>query len=211
VVGPADEKIPSSCVTLVPMTAHGPPPSENTGMTVLDGARAGHRDALAELWRTHHASVLRYLRARRVGSPEDVASQVWIDVARSIDRFEGDADDFRRWLFTIAHRRSVDEVRRAVRRVDDPRSAPSICDGADVEHDRNGALERAIELVSRLPDNLAEAVMLRVVNDLSIADVAAVMGTSEGNVRVLVHRGVARLRRMLDVTDDARSTMRRVS
>jgi RNA polymerase sigma-70 factor (ECF subfamily) len=180
-------------------------------MTVLEGARAGHRGALAELWRTHHASVLRYLRARRVGSPEDVASQVWIDVARSIDRFEGDADDFRRWLFTIAHRRSVDEVRRVVRRADAPWAETVSSDGADVEHERNGALECAIELVSQLPDNLAEAVMLRVVNDLSIADVAAVMGTTEGNVRVLVHRGVTRLRRMMDVTDDARTTMKRVS
>ena len=193
------------------MTPHGPPQSDGAGMTTLDGARAGSRDALAELWRTHHAPVLRYLRAKRVGSPEDVASQVWIDVARSIDRFEGNGDDFRRWLFTIAHRRSVDEVRRAVRRAEDPRVEPASSDGADVEHERNGALERAIELVSQLPDNLAEAVMLRVVNDLPIADVAAVMGTTEGNVRVLVHRGVTRLRRMMDVTDDARSTMKRVS
>jgi RNA polymerase sigma-70 factor (ECF subfamily) len=193
------------------MTPHGPPQSDGAGMTTLDGARAGSRDALAELWRTHHAAVLRYLRAKRVGSPEDVASQVWIDVARSIDRFEGDADDFRRWLFTIAHRRSVDEVRRVVRRAEDAQVEQVPSDGADVEHERNGALERAVELVSRLPDNLAEAVMLRVVNDLSIADVASVMGTTEGNVRVLVHRGVTRLRRMMDVTDDARSTMKRVS
>jgi RNA polymerase sigma-70 factor (ECF subfamily) len=193
------------------MTPHGPPQSDGVGMTTLDGARSGSRDALAELWRTHHAPVLRYLRAKRIGSAEDVASQVWIDVVRSIDRFEGNADDFRRWLFTIAHRRSVDEVRRAVRRADDPQAEPVPSDGADVEHERNSALDRAIELVSQLPDNLAEAVMLRVVNDLSIADVAAVMGTTEGNVRVLVHRGVSRLRRMMDVTDEAHSTMKRVS
>jgi RNA polymerase sigma-70 factor (ECF subfamily) len=211
VVDPTEQILPSSCVTLVPMTPHGPPQSDGVGMTTLEGARAGSRDALAELWRTHHAPVLRYLRAKRVESPEDVASQVWIDVARSIDRFEGNGDDFRRWLFTIAHRRSVDEVRRAVRRADDPQVEPAPSDAADVEHERNGALERAIELVSQLPDNLAEAVMLRVVNDLPIADVAAVMGTTEGNVRVLVHRGVTRLRRMMDVTDDARSTMKRVS
>jgi RNA polymerase sigma-70 factor (ECF subfamily) len=193
------------------MTPHGPPQSDRVGMTTLERARAGSRDALADLWRAHHGPVLRYLRAKRIGSPEDVASQVWIDVARSIDRFEGDADDFRRWLFTIAHRRSVDEVRRVVRRADDAQVEPVPSNGADVEHERNGALERAIELVSQLPDNLAEAVMLRVVNDLSIADVATVMGTTEGNVRVLVHRGVTRLRRMMDVTDDARSTMKRVS
>ncbi len=179
--------------------------------TAFEAARAGKRDALADLWRTHQAPLLRYLRARRMASPEDVASQVWIDVARSIERFEGGADDFRRWLFTIAHRRSVDEVRRAVRQTDRPtgRAEPAV--GADIEHDRNDARDRAIELVSSLPADQAEAVMLRVVNDLSIADVAAVMAITEGNVRVLVHRGVSRLRRRLSVTGDGHLAMKRVS
>lgn len=179
--------------------------------TGFDAARAGRRDGLAELWRTHHAPLLRYLRTRGMASPEDVASQVWIDVARSIDRFDGGADDFRRWLFTIAHHRSVDEVRRAVRRIDGPLAPVEPAVGADIEHERNGALDRAIELMSSLTDAQAEAVMLRLVNDLSITDVAAVMGISEGSVRVLVHRGVARLRRKLSVTDPGHPAIRRVS
>jgi RNA polymerase sigma-70 factor (ECF subfamily) len=176
----------------------------------LDAARRGDRDALAELWRTHQAALLRYLRARRAPSPDDLASQVWVDIATSIDRFEGEADDFRRWLFTIAHRRSVDEIRRVVRRSDLSVRAADHVVGADVEHDRLDALDRAIALVSTLPDNLAEAVMLRVVNELPIADVASVMGTTEGNVRVLVHRGLTRLRRKISVTEDAPQTMKRV-
>jgi RNA polymerase sigma-70 factor (ECF subfamily) len=179
--------------------------------TLFDDARAGKRDALAELWRTHHAPLLRYLRARRVTAPEDVASQVWIDVARSIERFDGGADDFRRWLFTIGHRRSVDEIRRSVRRSGVAIRAADHAAGADVEHDRDASLDRAIAMVATLPDNLAEAVMLRVVNDLPIADVAAVMGISEGNVRVLVHRGLARLRRKLVVTDEPHVAIKRVS
>ncbi len=178
--------------------------------TTLDAARRGDRDALAALWRTHQAPLLRYLRARRAPSPDDLASQVWIDVATSIDRFEGDADDFRRWLFTIAHRRSVDEIRRVVRRSDLTVRAADHVVGADIEHDRHDAVNRAIALVSTLPDNLAEAVMLRVVNDLPLVDVAAVMGTTEGNVRVLVHRGLTRLRRKISVTDDAPRAMKRV-
>ena len=176
----------------------------------LDAARRGDRDALAELWRTHQAALLRYLRARRAPSPDDLASQVWVDIATSIDRFEGEADDFRRWLFTIAHRRSVDEIRRVVRRSDLSVRAADHVVGADVEHDRLDALDRAIALVSTLPDNLAEAVMLRVVNELPIADVASVMGTTEGNVRVLVHRGLTRLRRKICVAEDAPQTMKRV-
>ncbi len=182
--------------------------------TTLDAARRGDRDALAELWRTHQAPLLRYLRARRAPSPDDVASQVWIDVATSIGRFEGDDDDFRRWLFTIAHRRSVDAIRRLVR-TSAPRSAFSVraadhAVGADVEHEDQDALDRAISLVATLPDNQAEAVMLRVVNDLSVAAVASVMEISEGNVRVLVHRGLLRLRRKLSVTDAGVPAMKRV-
>ena len=179
--------------------------------TAFDAAAPGQRDGLGDLWRTHQAPLLRYLRARRMASPEDVASQVWIDVARSIERFEGGADDFRRWLFTIAHRRSVDEVRRVVRQTDTPAARGEHAVGADIEHDRMDALDRAIAMVSSLPGDQAEAVMLRVVNDLAVADVAAVMGISEGNVRVLVHRGVLRLRRRLSVTDDSLLAMKRVS
>jgi RNA polymerase sigma-70 factor (ECF subfamily) len=65
-------------------------------------------------------------------------------------------------------------------------------------------------LVATLPDDQAEAVMLRVVNDLPIADVASVMGTSAGNVRVLVHRGLTRLRRKISVTDATVRAMKRV-
>ena len=181
---------------------------------MLDRARVGERDALAELWRAHHPSVLRYLRSRRTVSADDVASQVWIDVAESMSRFEGSDDDFRRWLFTIAHRRGVDSIRRAVR--DDRlavRAADEVAhvDGADVEQHRAGALDRAIGLVSVLPDEMGAAVMLRVVNELSVADVASILGTSEGNVRVLVHRGVARLRRKLLVTNEQSETMKVVS
>ncbi len=180
----------------------------------LDAARVGDREALSELWRTHQAPLLRYLRSRRTPSPDDVASQVWIDVATSIGRFEGDDDDFRRWLFTIAHRRSVDQIRKAVR-ASAPRSAFTVrsadhAAGADTAHEHHDALDRAVALVATLPDNQAEAVMLSVVNDLSTADVAAVMGISAGNVRVLVHRGLTRLRRKLSVTDAGVATMKRV-
>jgi len=182
--------------------------------STLDAARVGDREALAALWRIHHAPLLRYLRSRRTPSPDDVASQVWIDVATSISRFEGDADDFRRWLFTIAHRRSVDQIRKAVR-TSAPRSAFAVraadhAAGADVEHEDHDALDRAVALLATLPADQAEAVMLRVVNDLAIADVASVMGISEGNVRVLVHRGLTRLRRKLSVTSAPFATMKRV-
>ena len=179
--------------------------------TILDRARAGERDAMAELWRTYNAALLRYLRARRAVAPDDVASQVWIDVAASVHRFEGEADDFRRWLFTIAHRRGVDSIRRSVRDDQLALRASDLVDtaiGTDDEFDRQGSLDLALALVASLPDQMGAAVMLRVVNELPVADVAEILRTTEGNVRVLVHRGIGRIRRKLAVTDDDPRTMK---
>lgn len=161
--------------------------------------------------------MLRYLRTRRTTAPEDVASQVWVDVAESIHRFDGDENDFRAWLFTIAHRRSVDAIRRSVR--DDriaTRSADAVGtatahEGADDEFGRTESLDRAVALIASLPEQMGAAVMLRVVNEMPVADVAEILRTSEGNVRVLVHRGMERLRRKLDVTAQRSPTMREVT
>lgn len=159
----------------------------------VERARSGDRTALASLWRIYQPQLLRLLRAKRSPNPEDVASQVWIDVGRALARFEGDGVDFRKWLFTIASRRSTDEVRRIGRRSEDPID--------EVEHravaaddDAATDLDDALELIATLPPNMAEAVMLRLISDLSFAEVAEVMRSSEGNARVLVHRGLTKLR-----------------
>lgn len=165
---------------------------------VIAQAASGDADALAELWRGHQHLLLRYFRGKGMRDPDDLASIVWIEVAKGLASFTGDGDDFRRWLFTIAARRRVDEIRsdRRRRRRDDAIAAtvPDQANGgADDEYERAAALERALAIVRTLPHDQAEAVLLRVVVDLSVTDVAAIMGQSEGNVRVLVHRGLKRL------------------
>ena len=174
--------------------------SEDRGVadqSTIAQARSGDRDALGTLWRTYHPQLPRLLRANQVPNTEDVASQVWIDVGRALARFTGDGVDFRRWLFTIANRRSTDEHRRTARRRQREIEIDQAQPVAVVEHDRLidlDSLDDALGLIATLPPNLAEAVMLRLVSEMSFAEVADVMGTTEGNARVLVHRGVAKLR-----------------
>jgi RNA polymerase sigma-70 factor, ECF subfamily len=165
-------------------------------------AREGDGHALAVLWRAYQAPLLRYLRGRGLEDAEDTSTQVWIDAARGLGGFEGGGDDFRRWLFTIAHRRAVDERRRSARQKSLPVVAPEASPGADAEFEASDALGRALGLVARLPDPMREAVLLRVVADLSVADTARVMGVRPGHARVLVHRGLRRLERMLAAEDD---------
>jgi RNA polymerase sigma-70 factor (ECF subfamily) len=156
------------------------------------------------MWRIYQPQIMRLLFAKQAHSPEDVASQVWVDVSRSLDRFKGDGTDFRRWIFIIASRRSIDGHRRATRHdvvAFDSRHDEVAARGTDAAFEADDSLAQALAVVRQLSPSTAEAVMLRVVYDLSVGEVSAIMGRSEGAVRVLVHRGLGRLREL--VVDDA--------
>ena len=165
-------------------------------------AQDGDADALGMLWREYQHLLLRYFRAKGMPEPEDLASTVWIEVASSLHRFDGAEHDFRRWLF-------IRSIKRRERNTDGP--APRMSDAsspaAGEVGDRERALDRALELVAALPTAQREAVTLRILADLSISEVAAIMGRREGTVRVLVHRGLKRLSDDVDVTDRRSRTM----
>lgn len=180
---------------------------------VIRRAQAGDPDALAHLWRTYQHLVLRYFRGKGMDEPEDLASTVWVEVASGLPRFEGREPDFRRWLFTIAARRRIDDIRAVKRRADRVERAATVVAGpahapsAGDEAERSAALDRALAMVRGLPPDQAEAVLLRIVGDLSVTEVAEIMNRSEGAVRVLVHRGLKRLAERSPVTNSDPKTM----
>ncbi|HEV7865328.1 MAG TPA: sigma-70 family RNA polymerase sigma factor [Acidimicrobiia bacterium] len=170
----------------------------------LDAARQGDEPALSALWRELQPALLRYLRAVEPGAAEDIASDTWLEVTRRLDRFSGTERDFRGWLFTIARHRLIDARRRAARHrtapVDWLPERPGRDDpAADVLADLS--TEASLRLVSELPPEQAEAVLLRVMAGLDTERVAQIMGKQPGNVRVLSHRGLRSLARRLTVVD----------
>lgn len=167
----------------------------------LAAARRGDERAVAMLWRQFQPSLLRYLRAADPGAAEDIASDTWLEVTRRLNRFCGDERDFRGWLFTIARHRAIDVRRRAARRRTAPVAwipeRPGLDDpAADVLADLSTA--ESVRLVSELPREQAEAVLLRVMAGLETEHVARIMNKQPGNVRVLSHRGLRNLARRLE-------------
>ena len=159
--------------------------------------RSGDEAAMARIWRAHNPDLLRYLRGLAVSLADDVASQVWLEVARSLDRFDGGEEDFRRYLFTIARRRMIDAYRRQGRSLEDATAEPQdqpVRHPADASADR---LEWAEDVLRRLPPNQAEVVLLRVVAGFGVDEVAAMTGRSAGAVRVMAHRGLQRVLEIL--------------
>jgi RNA polymerase sigma-70 factor, ECF subfamily len=166
---------------------------------VLAAARLGEEWALVSLYRDVHPALLRYLRSGAGVDGEDLASDVWIEVARSLPRFEGDAAGFRRFVFTIARRRAIDHGRKRGRRRTEPMdmaSTETLADEADVEAatiDTMDSAEAVERIRALLPPDQADVILLRVIVGLSVAEVAEIMGKRPGTISVLQHRALRRL------------------
>ncbi len=164
----------------------------------LDAARAGDEWAMTCLFRASNPALLRYLRHHARDAAEDLLAETWLAAAKHLPRFKGDAQDFRAWLFAVARRRVADHYRKRHRRPDEIclESATALLARDDTEGAALSSVsaQYAIEaLVRDLPEDQAEVVLLRVVADLSVEQVAKIVGRSAGSVRVMQHRALRRL------------------
>ncbi len=172
---------------------------EHDFAALLDAARDGDDAAVGVLFRELHPRLVRFLRAREPGAADDLAGEVWMAVATGLSSFEGNAAGFRAWVFSIARRRMADHRRRGVRRNTHPVANESLDRTPavdDPERQVVGQLsaQQAADLVaSTLPADQAEVILLRVLADLTVDEVAAVMGRTANWVRVTQHRGLRRL------------------
>jgi RNA polymerase sigma-70 factor (ECF subfamily) len=167
----------------------------------LEAARGGADWAWAAIYRALQPSVLGYLRARGASEPEDLLGEVFLQVVRDLGRFRGGSDDFRAWVFTIAHRRLVDETRRRTRRAaatatDDPQTDPVVGNVED-EAVRSLSDQRILEAIGGLSADQQAVLLLRVFGGLTISEIAGAMGKRPGAVKALQRRGIKTLQKRL--------------
>ena len=175
----------------------------------LDDARAGQGLALGALFRDLHPRVLRYLQAFSPSDAEDLATDTWLDVTSALDLFRGDQRELRALALMIARNRLLDlqpEVRRSIPPVfhgltpdgtpsgdgetgfvdDDPRPSGT---SPDTEIPIGAALAQ----IAALPRSQADVVLLTILGELSVEEVARMVGTRPDTVRVIQHQALVRL------------------
>ncbi|WP_291377415.1 RNA polymerase sigma factor [Demequina sp.] len=176
--------------------------------STLAAARTGAAWAWESIYRDLAGPVGGYLRGAGAPDVDDLVSETFLSVAKDIHRFKGDEEAFRSWVFTIAHRRMQDAWRAKGRQV-------PVADGEEahahaerkwlgnVEHEAMTSMSmiEVHALIDHLTDAQREVLLLRVVADLSVAQAAEVLDTSEGAVRALQNRALRDLRK--EIADDA--------
>ncbi|GAA4788594.1 RNA polymerase sigma factor [Actinomycetospora chlora] len=171
----------------------------------LGRAMRGDATGFVTLYRELQPRLFRYARALVGQDADDVTGEAWLQIARDLPSFFGDLDGFRGWATSIVRHRALDLVKARTRRRAEPlglHGIPELADltaAGDTAEAAIAALStaQAVEIIGSLPQDQAEAVLLRAVVGLSAEAAGAVLGKRAGAVRVAAHRGLKTLARRI--------------
>ena len=169
---------------------------------LLAGARQGDERAWTEFYLALAPVVRGYLAGQGCPAPEDVTSETMLQVVRDLHRFDGSEQEFRAGVFTIAHHRMVDARRRAQARPVDATEQPTLerhiapqsFEDEAIANLGPGEIDHLLGAVT--PDQ-RDVLLLRYVADLSLHQVAEVLGKEYDAVKALHRRALGALRSQL--------------
>lgn len=168
-----------------------------TDADLAPGARTEH-ELFTLVYRTLAPAVIGYAAARGVDDPEALTQDVFVTVLPRVATIEGGVAGLKTFVFSVAHARVVDHYRRHERR-------PRIVDydplldtrqSSSAEHEAlvaTGQTDAEI-LIGRLKGDQKEVLTLRIVAELTIDEVASVLGKTPGAVKQLQRRALLALR-----------------
>ena len=168
--------------------------------SLVERAQAGDREALEELYVIHFDRIYSYLHLN-VGNrhdAEDLTTQTFLKMLEAIGRFRWQAVPFSAWLFRIAHNLAIDHF-RARRRVqsEDEVPEPPGQEESSAEEQAMDSIGQAgmLALIERLSAEQRQVLTLKFLFGFANAEVAGILGKTEGAVKSLQHRALASLQK----------------
>jgi RNA polymerase sigma-70 factor (ECF subfamily) len=168
---------------------------------LVQRAKQHDEEAFAQLYEEYFDKIYRYV-ALRIGDrmeAEDLTQQVFLNAIKAISSFRWKGVPFSAWLFRIAHNQVVDYLRKKKKRVSIPLEESLVASDDDPQLilERKLNIEQLTSATRKLTLAQQEVVSLRFAGEMSVAQVAKVMGRSEGAVKALQHSAIVALREVL--------------
>ena len=171
---------------------------------LVERAQAGDRDALEELYLIFFDRIYSYLHMS-VGNrhdAEDLTTQTFVKMLESIGRFRFRSAPFSAWLFRIAHNLAMDHF-RAARRVQPEEEVPEPVEDVELSAEavalHSIGRQSMLDMIEDLSPEQRQVLTLKFVFNFANADVATILGKSEGAVKSLQHRALVALQKRLGV------------
>ena len=165
-------------------------------------AIAGDADAFGRLYEMYVDRIYRhiYYRVGNIKDAEDLTQQVFLKAWQAIGRYKQTSSPFLAWLMRISHNLVIDFYRSV--------KDKTYLDTEIVAGDVYSSPERIVETefnqqmlrraILQLPDEQQQVILMSFIEDFSYAEIASSLGKSEGNVRVILHRGLKKMRHLLE-------------
>ncbi len=156
--------------------------------------------AFGELYERYVDRIYNYIyyRTSDVHEAEDLTARVFYRALNHIEEYNQRGAPFAAWLYRIAHNLVAnwhrDRSRRKYVRLDDLATVPAKGSGPHHHAEQNEQAQTLLEAIRRLPAERQELLILKFVDELSNADIAKIMGRSEGAIKSLYHRTLIALR-----------------
>lgn len=167
--------------------------------SVLEAARLGAPWAWSTLYGEIAGPVTGYFRSRGVSDPESATGDVFFEVSRNLETFQGDENSFTTLVFGIAYKRLSYEDLHPRRR---PRTAlaDKVLDHLEsdievhIDDSRPNIPDSVRKALQALKPEERDVLCLRVVAGLSVEQTAEVVGTDISSVKTLQRKALARIR-----------------
>ena len=164
-------------------------------------AQQHDQTALTRIYEENFDKIYRYI-VLKIGDrieAEDMTQQVFLNAFKSISSYKPKGSPFSSWLFRIAHNQIVDYLRRKSKRATVPLEETLAGGGTDpgLEAERKLTIEQLALAAKKLTKAQQEVISLRFAGELSVSQVAKVMGKSEGAIKALQHSAILSLRKIL--------------
>jgi RNA polymerase sigma-70 factor (ECF subfamily) len=169
---------------------------------LVDRAIDGDNAAFGRLYDMHVDRVYRhvYYRVNNTADAEDLTQQVFIKAWHAIGRYKKTGTPFLAWLIKISHNLIIDFYRlrkaevsiESLNLADKPEADPASL--AEAQFSR----QEIRQAINKLNGDRQQVILMRFIEDFSYAEIAATLGKSEGAIRVIIHRGLAKLKTILE-------------
>ena len=172
-------------------------------------AQKCNQEAFAQLYEQNFDKIYRYI-SLKVGNnteAEDMTQQVFIKALQSISTYKWQDVPFSAWLFRIAHNQVIDYYRKQTRQATTPLyEYMAVSDSSDSNPEKmveqKSDIEHLLLVSKKLTPAQQEVISLRFAGELSIIEVARIMGKTQGAVKALQHSAIIALRKLMLVEKD---------
>jgi RNA polymerase sigma-70 factor (ECF subfamily) len=174
--------------------------------SLVDRAASGDTEAFGRLYDINADRVYRhiYYRTGNVEDARDLTQEVFIKAWQALPAYKRTKTPFLGWLFTISHNRVIDYYRT--------RKYHSYLNNEILIDDREKSPENLVEsrftqeeirrAILQLPAEQQQVIIMNFIEGFEYGEIAAALNKSEGNIRVIIHRTLKKMREILGGSGD---------